>query len=43
MRCTVHHTCAAPFVPCLQEQYDPVAVMLTIRINRENTLAMARK
>lgn len=33
----------SPLSICLQEQYDPVAVMLMIRINRENTLAMARK
>lgn len=27
----------------LQELYDPLAVMLMIRVNRENTLAMSRK
>lgn len=27
----------------LQEQYDPLAMMLVIRINRENGLAMARR
>ncbi|KAL4421397.1 hypothetical protein ABPG75_010688 [Micractinium tetrahymenae] len=27
----------------LQELYDPLAIMLMIRINRENTLAMSRK
>lgn len=30
-------------MPVLQELYDPLAVMLMIRINRENTLAMSRK
>ncbi|PRW32567.1 vacuolar sorting-associated 52 A isoform A [Chlorella sorokiniana] len=33
----------ASLAAALQEQYDPLAVMLMIRINRENTLAMARK